>query len=273
MKDRSVSRRDFLRTTAALGLGVAGSSFLAACSPPSGSSGSSDAAPAAAVIEVRVQNPGIPHLTKTNEWAIERFNEENTAIQAISEVTPYNEIVKKTEVGFASGTLQDCNYGHNKWYKFNAYRGIYSAVDELIDSDPPDDFEDFFAQGVDGLRWEGTLYCLPDIIKPGPANLLFYNKTHLAEMGVDEPTADWTMLDLEEAARAATDEEKGVFGFECPWDSDLHRLACFTSARLATPRWPISGAGPSAKMAPNSVCWSRWLGTWRSGLWACSKIG
>ncbi|MCB0098068.1 MAG: extracellular solute-binding protein [Caldilineaceae bacterium] len=253
MKDRTLSRRAFLQATAALGLGVAGSSFLAACAPSSGSSGSGSSGLSSEVIEIRVQNPGIPHLTKTNEWAIERFNEENTDIQAISEVTPYNEIVKKTEVGFASGTLQDCVYGHNKWYKFNAYRGIYAPVDELIDSDPPDDFEDFFAQGVEGLRWEGTLYCLPDIIKPGPANLLFYNKTILNEKGIDEPDDTWTMLDLESAARAATDPDNGVFGFDCPWDSDLHRLACFTRAfgdpTLADKRgWPISEDGTQFRL-------------------------
>lgn len=250
MSKRAVSRRDFLRTTAAVGIGIAGSSFLAACGPsPSGSSGTSGGDSAAAeVIEVRVQTPGLPQLEKTTNYAIEQFNNEQTTMQAVGETIPYNEIVKKTEVGFASGTLQDINYGHNKWYKFNAYRGIYMSVDELIDSSPPEDFEDFFAYGIEGLRWEGALYCLPDIIKPGPVSTLYWNKTLLDEAGVDVPTEEWTMIDVEQAARAVADQENGIFGFDCPFDSDLHRLACITRA-FGEPTlddksgWPVDEEG------------------------------
>jgi len=129
----------------------------------------------------------------------------------------------------------------------------------LIDSDPPEDFEDFFAPyGIDALRFDGVLYCLPDIIKPGPANALFYNKTLLDEAGVEVPTAEWTLLDVEEAARQVTDPDNGVFGFECPFDSDLHRLACFTRA-FGEPSfenkdgWPISEDGREFRLLEHSV--------------------
>ncbi len=260
MKDRFVTRRDFLRATAAIGLGITGGSFLAACGPsPTGATGSSGGdAVAAEVVEVRVQTPGLPQLEATTKYAIEQFNQEQSAIQAIGETIPYDDIAKKTEVGFASGTLQDVNYGHNKWYKFNAYRGVYLAVDELVDSDPPEDFEDFFAQGIEGLRWEGTLYCLPDIIKPGPISTLYWNKTLLEEAGVDEPTEEWTMLDLEQAARAVADPDAGIFGVEFPFDSDLHRLACITRA-FGEPTlddqsgWPIDAEGRQFRLLEPTV--------------------
>lgn len=229
MTSEQLSRRSFLKGAAALGIG---SSIIAACGPTSSptadTGGEGGASPAKEVIQIRVQTPGIESLTITNQWAIEQFNDRQGEIEAISEVTPYNEIVKKTDVGFISGTLQDINYGHNKWYKFNSYRGIYMPVDELIDSSPPEEFEDFFPFAIEGLRWEGQLYCLPDIIKPGPVSILIWNKTLLEEAGLEEPTEDWTMLDLEETARAVTNVDESIFGFDAPYDSDLHRLACIT---------------------------------------------
>lgn len=243
----NISRRSFLRGAAALGVGVVGSSALAACAPagPAASTGG-EGAPAGEVVEVRVQIPG--NRIKESEFSIDLFNENQGDIVAVGEAIPYEELVKKTEVGFVSGTLQDCVYGHNKWYKFNSYRGVYLALDDLIDSNPPEDFEDFFPLGIEGLRFEDTLYCLPNIIKPGPVSALYWNKSLLGEAGVDEPTEEWTMLDVEEAARKVTDPDNGVFGFECPFDSDLHRLACITRAfGDPTPEdmsgWPLDEEG------------------------------
>lgn len=256
MKTEKLSRRSFLKSTAALSAGVLGTSLLAACGPSSTSDATgaeSGSAPSSAVTEVRIQTPGIPSLETTTNWAVDQFNESQGDILAISETIPYNEIVKKTDVGFVSGTLQDLNYGHNKWYKFNSYRGIYLPVDELIESSPPEDFEDFFPFAVEGLRWEGQLYCLPDIIKPGPVSILYWNKQLLEEAGVEEPTDDWTMLDLEEAARKVADPDNGVFGFDAPFDSDLHRLACITRAfgepTLEDKRgWPVNEEGTEFRL-------------------------
>jgi len=245
MNDRAFSRRALLRGTAAFGAGVLGSSFLAACAPAAPESATDDAL-ASEVLEIRIQVPG--NRIQETEFAIDLFNEKQSDIRAVGETIPYSELVKKTEVGFVSGTLQDCVYGHNKWYKFNAYRGVYLALDELIDSSPPEDFEDFFPLGIEGLRFEGTLYCLPNIIKPGPISALYWNKSLLEEAGIDEPTEDWTLFDLEEAARAVADPDNGIFGFECPYDRDLHRLSCITRAfGDPTPGdkrgWPIDEQG------------------------------
>jgi len=251
MANQNFSRRTFLRGTAALGMGAVGSSVLAACAPAAPGVTSGSDAPAGEVLEIRVQVPG--NRIKESEFAIDLFNKSQSDVVAVGETIPYSELVKKTEVGFVSGTLQDCVYGHNKWYKFNSYRGIYLGLDELIDSNPPDDFEDFFPLGIEGLRFEGTLYCLPNIIKPGPVSALYWNKNLLEEAGIDEPTEEWTLLDVEAAARKVADVENGIFGFECPFDSDLHRLACITRAfGEATSDdkrgWPIDEEGEQFRL-------------------------
>ena len=252
MKNR-FSRRNFLRGTVALGFGAVGTSLLSACAPPTSGTAAEvgESGATGEVIEIRVQTPG--NRIQETEFSIDEFNKRQGEIVAISETIPYNELVKKTEVGFVSGTLQDCVYGHNKWYKFNAYRGVYMGLDELIDSNPPDDFADFFPLGIEGLRFEGTLYCLPSIIKPGPVSALYWNKNLLADAGIDEPDDTWTLMDVEEAARAVTDPDNGIFGFECPFDSDLHRLACITRAfgdpTTADKRgWPIDEEGKKFRL-------------------------
>ena len=251
MTKHKFSRRRFLHGTAALSVGALGSSLLAACSPAAPGASSSDGAAASEAVEIRVQMPG--NRIKETEFAVDLFNKSQGDVMAVAEAIPYSELVKKTEVGFVSGTLQDCVYGHNKWYKFNSYRGVYLALDELIDSNPPDDFEDFFPLGIEGLRFEGTLYCLPNIIKPGPVSALYWNKSLLEEAGVDEPTDAWTMLDVEEAARQVANPDTGIFGFECPFDSDLHRLSCISRA-FGDPTtddkrgWPIDEEGTEFRL-------------------------
>lgn len=256
MNDRVFSRRHFLRTTAALGVGVAGTSLLAACGAPAPAatdSGSGGAAVAAEVIEIRVQTPGLPFLTSAAEWGMARFNEENSDIQAVSEVTPYDELLTKTEVGFASGTLQDCVWSQARWHLLCAYRGIYLPLDDLINSDPPEEFEDFFSRALDAIRWEGSLHGLPDFVRLSPTAELHYNKTLLDAAGVGLPTEEWTLLDLEAAARAVADPDNRIFGFEAPWANDLHRLSGLTRA-WGKPTledksgWPISEDGTQFRL-------------------------
>ncbi len=250
---KAFSRRAFLKGTATAGVGIMASSMLAACGAASEPTAGDSSSPSAEVVQVRIQTPGQAHVEQTTGWALEQFHALQGEIEGVMEVIPYDEIVKKTDVGFISGTLPDLCYGHNKWYKFNAYRGIYLSLDDLIESSPPEEFEDFFPFAIEGLRWEGELYCLPNIAKPGPVSILYWNKQLLEEAGIEEPTDDWTMMDLEAAARAIADPDNNVYGLDAPFETDLHRLACISRAfGEPTPDdkrgWPVNEEGTEFRM-------------------------
>ena len=97
------------------------------------------------------------------------------------EETIYGEIETKTQTGYIAGTLQDLVYGHHRWIFINFVKGIYLETDDLWAGSPPDDPDDFYPSVLEGNKWQGKSFNLPDVIHPGGNIGLAYNKTMLEE--------------------------------------------------------------------------------------------
>jgi ABC-type glycerol-3-phosphate transport system substrate-binding protein len=150
-----------------------------------------------------------------------RFQSE-TGIKVDVEETIYTEIEKKTQTGFISDTLQDVVYGHHRWLFINFTKGIYAVLDDMFKSDAPPDFADIFPSVMEGNRFDGKNFSLPDVTHPGGNIAVSYNKTMLKEKGLEEPKAGWTLADWEALARAAADPGKGIFGMDFDSMNALH---------------------------------------------------
>jgi len=150
-----------------------------------------------------------------------RFQNE-TGIKVDVEETIYTEIEKKTQTGFISDTLQDVVYGHHRWLFINFTKGIYAVLDDMFKSDAPPDFADIFPSVMEGNRFDGKNFSLPDVTHPGGNIAVSYNKTLLKEKGLEEPKAGWTLADWEALARAAADPGKGIFGMDFDSMNALH---------------------------------------------------
>ncbi len=211
---RKFTRRQILKG-AAIGAGSLSASMLAACAasptaaPPAPAAGVTSAPPASDVT-LRLQAPAVPLGGMAIEFA-KRFQDE-TGIKVEVEETIYNEIEKKTQTGFISDTLQDVVYGHHRWLFINFTKGIYAVLDDMFKSDPPPDFADIFPSVMEGNQFDGKNFSLPDVTHPGGNIAVNYNKTLLAEKGLEEPKPGWTLADWEALARKAADREKGIFG-------------------------------------------------------------
>jgi multiple sugar transport system substrate-binding protein len=224
MKANKLTRREMLRLSAGLTTGALAATWLAACAPASGpaaSGGSSAAAPERT--QVRIQASANVSTLEMSQWAAQRHMEEFPDVEVILEETIYNEIARKTETGFAAGTLQDVCYGHLRWFFMGCHRGIYMSLEDYIASDPPEDFEDFFPLWMEVNKFEGVHYQLPESAKPGPVASIIYNKQILEEAGVDEPTEGWTWLDMAEMAKKCTNVDEGIFGVSYRYiQNDIH---------------------------------------------------
>lgn len=229
MTQHKMSRRQLLRA-ATVGLGSVSANILAACAAPPASAPAAPAAgattapaaaaaapateatsaPAASNVTLRLQAPAVPLGGMAIEFA-KRF-QADTGIKVEVEETIYAEIEKKTQTGFISDTLQDVVYGHHRWLFINFTKGIYAPLDDMFKSDPPPDFADIFPSVMDGNKFEGKNFSLPDVTHPGGNIAVNYNKTMLAEKGIEEPKAGWTLADWEALARKAADPGKGIFG-------------------------------------------------------------
>jgi multiple sugar transport system substrate-binding protein len=70
--------------------------------------------------------------------------------------------------------------------------------------------EEFYPGAVEANSYEGKTYWMSYISEP-IVPVIAYNKTKLGEMGVAEPTDDWTFDELAEWAQSATTDD--VFGY------------------------------------------------------------
>lgn len=224
MQSKKLTRREMLRLSAGLTAGTMAATWIAGCAPTAapGQTGA-DGAPAAERTVVRVQAPAIPNTLEMTGIAADKFMEENPNIEIVVEETIYGEIARKTETGYVAGTLQDLCYGHMRWLFMGCYKGIYLSLEDYIAASPPEDFEDFFPRWMDVNKFEGVQYQLPESAKPGPVASLIYNKQILEQAGVEEPTDDWTWLDMMEAARQCANPDEGIFGVNYRFaHSDIH---------------------------------------------------
>jgi multiple sugar transport system substrate-binding protein len=170
----------------------------------------SSAAPAATDVTLRIQvAPGSGGNVQQILGA--RYQEE-TGVQVVIEETIYAEIETKTQTGFISGTLQDLLYGHHRWLFINFLKGIYMEIDDLLASDPPEDYDDIYPSVMAGNAFDGKNFSFPSVVHPGGNIAVNYNKTMLEEKGIPLPQEGWTIADWTELAKAAAEPDNGIFG-------------------------------------------------------------
>jgi multiple sugar transport system substrate-binding protein len=217
MQRNNITRRKFLQGVAVTSFGVVGAQLMAACTAPAPAPGSatpatdSSAAPAATDVTLRIQVAAEGSGGRVQQILGPRFQEE-TGVQVVIEETLYNEIETKTQTGFISGTLQDLLYGHHRWLFINFLKGIYMEIDDLLASDPPEDYDDIYPSVMAGNSLDGKNFSFPSVTHPGGNIAVNYNKTLLDEKGIPVPQEGWTISDWTELAKAAADPEAGIFG-------------------------------------------------------------
>ncbi len=228
MLRNNITRRKFLQGVAVTGLGVLGAQIMAACAAPApgGTSDSAPAAqessgaPAATDVVLRVQSaPAVDTIMPTKMG--ERLTAE-TGIQVVIEETIYNEIETKTQTGFISGTLQDLLYGHHRWLFINYLKGIYMEIDDMLASDPPEDYDDIYPSVMAGNSFDGKNFSFPSVSHPGGNIAVNFNVTMLEEKGLPLPQDGWTIADWTELAREAADPDAGIFGLGMDAMNALH---------------------------------------------------
>jgi multiple sugar transport system substrate-binding protein len=229
---QSITRRTLIKGLAATSLGVATVQLMAACAPmaaPAGqvsSTTDSSAAPVATDVTLRVQAaPEGGQSVMPTKFA-EQFTAD-TGVQVVIEETIYGEIETKTQTGFISGTLQDLLYGHHRWLFINFLKGIYAPIDDAMAADPLPDYEDIYPSVMAGNSLDGKNFSVPGVVHPGGNIAVMYNKTMLAEKGLPEPQAGWTVADWTELAKAAADPDNGIFGLGFDGMNSFHYYSNF----------------------------------------------
>jgi multiple sugar transport system substrate-binding protein len=221
-KTRLLSRRQFL---AAAGSTAVGAALLAACAPagtgaPAASeSGGEAAAPAGEKTTVRA------HMVEKQDvsaWIqmgldqdIDGFVSSNPDLEIALETIPgwTAEYVPKILSFAAAGSMGDLVWFPPRHRSHIAWGTSYNIVTDLIPLAEGAGYDlnaNFFEGANQANSFEGKQYWLSYISEP-IVPVIAYNKTKAEEMGIGEPSDDWTFDELAEWAQQGTNEE--TFGY------------------------------------------------------------
>ncbi len=214
---RKLSRRAFLAAAGSTTVGLA----LAACATPGAAPASdgSGAAPDAEKITVRahmVQKQDVSDWIQTGlDEDIDGFVSNHPDIEVVLETTPgwTAEYIPKILSAAAAGDLGDAVWyppRHRSHIAWGASYDIVTDLRPLAEGAGYDIDANFFAGAVDANSSEGKTYWLSFISEP-IVPVIAYNKTKVLELGLSEPTDDWTFAEL--AAWAQEGTQDGLFGY------------------------------------------------------------
>lgn len=205
---KHLSRRGFLRAASFSAVGLA----LAACAGPSAapsaeSGASGDAAPSGERVTVRFHARIGQQEDTLYDMQIPKFMEEYPNIEIVKESFPGPEFSTKVATMLAGGTLGDAIWtalGQAKIYFSYAQNQIISLSD-LVEAQSVD-LSQWYEGCINAITIEGNLLGLPFKAHPGLA-IVYYNQTAFEEAGLEVPTAEWTIDDQVEMAKALTKTE------------------------------------------------------------------
>lgn len=206
VRDGKLSRRQFLRSGAALGAAV-GLFALAGCAPPpagapAASSGGA-AAPAAAASKVLFWKP--PHSDhEADLWKplLKKFTDANPTVTVEHQVVPWASVDEQFTAAFAGGSPPDIFYLPDEWYPKYVKQSQIADLTDKIGSWK----ENYTEAGWTGATYKGKTWGAPFL---GVAQGWVLNMDLLKAKGLKAPT---TWEEFRAAAKALTDSAAGIYG-------------------------------------------------------------
>ncbi|HEU5011429.1 MAG TPA: sugar ABC transporter substrate-binding protein, partial [Roseiflexaceae bacterium] len=218
-----MSRRSFLRSMAAVTAGTAGASILAACggSPAPSESGqsatnsnsaasnnsASGGGSASGATQVRFHARIGAQEDALYDWLMPKFMEAHPDIKVVKESFPGAEYPAKVSTMQAGGTIGDAMWSAlgGALIQYHYGQGLIQPIDDLVKSQNLD-LSQWYKGCLDAITIDGKLLGLPFKAHPGLA-VVYYNQSAIEAAGLKVPTADWTIEQQLEMAKALTKTE------------------------------------------------------------------
>lgn len=198
---RSLTRRDFLRTSAALGAAGGVSALLAACGGSShspkatagtGTGAGTSPTTAALTGTIDVWQHQEPAFNKAYASVVSAFEAAHPGVKVNSLYIPFQDLYTKTLTAFAGGTPPDVVKLFGPDVASFASKGVLAGVDPKLMgfSSQNDLLDNFMANSMTQLDYQGTYYGLP---VDWNAMLMIYSIDDFKEVGLDpnKPPATW----------------------------------------------------------------------------------
>jgi multiple sugar transport system substrate-binding protein len=170
-----------------------------------GGSDDSDSSDSDEPVSLRLGVSMTPGELETFEAGLDVILEEHPNWDIQLEQTPQDGIVEKTNTQIASGDLPDVLEVQGLFAQPWIRQGAFASLDDYSEDDDFD-VDEFYSAALDQFRWDGQLYGIPNIVAP---DLVFLNLDMFEAAGVEPPSDDWTMDDLQSLALQLTLDGEG----------------------------------------------------------------
>jgi multiple sugar transport system substrate-binding protein len=200
---RRISRRQFLQSTALLGLATA----AAACAAPVAAPGAGGAAaPAQEGVQISWVTPAAVGLERTmyENFAL-KFENENPGISVALSFEAWNDYMTKLPTMLAGGVIPDVIHQHISIVQDYASRKALSVLNDLMDADGVR-AEDYIPELFRVFSHQDNTYAIP---KDSALRGVYYNKDMFDAAGVPYPTQEWTLDDFMNMALELTRDQDG----------------------------------------------------------------
>ncbi len=192
-----MSRRTLLKWMAA----GSGTMLLSACVPATPQGGASAPAEASKELRMLVCCYTDPE-TKLRETFNSQFATERAGVTIDMELLAGGQnYFEKLQTQIAAGTMPDLYDMWEGYIQPYAKNGALVNMDPYLERDGKIKKADLVPAAVEAAAWEDSIYALLIGFMPGPISV-YYQPDHLSEVGVSEPTSDWTWDDLRTMAKA-----------------------------------------------------------------------
>lgn len=205
---RKLTRRSFLKVA-----GVSATTLaVAACAAPGPAAAPAEGdmaegAPSAERVEIEFMNWWGSHREALMDEAIANFHDVNSDVQVNNSVQPWDGRAERAATAVASNNPPALIMTQRvETYQF-AHENLILPIDDYVQASGIDPDAIFYAGEINNQRWQGQLYSFPLPTGGGNTGQYFYNKTVLAEAGLDPETPVATWQELTEASRAITQKD------------------------------------------------------------------
>lgn len=215
MLKRKLSRRDFLRTAALAGAGLAvtlSGCKQAAPATEEAASGTTTA-PAEPSGELRVFILQGPPVEPVNEFLATATTAKYPKVKVKFEYVS-GDHAEKVYTQAAAGTLADVIFSADLWVVPFALNDVTLDLKPLAEADPEMDLDDIFPAMLGLGTFEGEIHMLPSSLD---VVTMYYNKDLFDKAGSGMPTEDWTWDDFINAGKAITALEEDEQGNPKYW--------------------------------------------------------
>jgi len=205
----TISRRQFLKATAAIGIATP---ILAACTAPPAAPGAAPAgeaaAPSTAVADVMYWDMvwGPPEYVDTAKKLADNYNASQGKYKVTYQSTPWANWYQTFLTAIGSGTAPDISTGAGYQSVYFYDQGAIAPIDDVIDElKAAGKIDDSIPGSVETLQWDGHYVSIPwntDI------RVLNYRKDLLEAAGISAPPKSWAeFADMTKAL--TTDKQYG----------------------------------------------------------------